>query len=193
MVKVIGIAGSPRRTGNSSTLLQAVLTGAASAGADTALVHLNDLIYCGCQACEACAPEGECTIHDGLTPVFAALRLADVWVLASPIYRDGLSGQFKSFFDRCCCWEGQNRLPGRRRAAMIVTYADKEREDYRKVAETVPFYLSWMGDFGDVEVMAAAELGPAGAVSARPDLLAKAEALGRSLVEGLEPPSTAGR
>jgi multimeric flavodoxin WrbA len=193
VVKAIGIAGSPRREGNSTMLLDAALKGAASAGAGVALIRLNDLTFRGCQACDPCAPDGDCILKDDLIPVFAALRLADVWILASPIYRDGLSGQFKSFFDRCCCWEGQNRLPGRRRAAMIVTYADKERDDYRKVAETVPFYLSWMGDFGDVEVMAAAELGPAGAVSARPDLLAKAEALGRSLVEGLEPPSTAGR
>jgi len=184
MVKVIGIAGSPRRTGNSSTLLQAALEGATSAGASTALIHLNDLTYRGCQACEQCAPDGECVIQDGLTPVFAALRLADVWVLASPIYRDGLSGQFKSFFDRCAAWEGKNRLPGKRRGAMIVTYMDKERDDYRRVAETVPFYLGWMGDFSDVEVFAAAELGPAGAAAARPDLIAQAQALGRRLVEG---------
>ena len=181
-MKVIGIAGSPRRAGNSSTLLQAALRGAASAGAETASVHLNDLIYRGCQACERCAPEGECVIHDGLTPVFAALRLADVWLLASPIYRDGLSGQFKSFFDRCAAWEGKNRLSGKRRAAIIVTYMDKERDDYRHVAETVPFYLGWMGDFSDVEVLVGAELGPVGAAAARPDLIARAEALGKKLV-----------
>jgi multimeric flavodoxin WrbA len=186
MTKVIGIAGSPRRSGNSSTLLKAALQGAASAGAHTAIVHLNDLSFRGCQACERCAPEGECIISDGLSPVLSMLRLADVWILASPIYRDGLSGQFKCFFDRCCCMEGeQNRLPGQRRAGMIVTYMDKEREDYRKVAETVPFYLGWMGDFGEVQVMAAAELGGVGDAAGRPDLTARAEALGRKLVQDL--------
>ena len=126
MVKAIGIAGSPRREGNSTMLLDAALKGAASAGARVALIRLNDLTFRGCQACEPCAPDGDCILRDDLAPVFAALRLADVWILASPIYRDGLSGQFKSFFDRCCCWEGRNRLPGTRRAAMIVAYADKE-------------------------------------------------------------------
>lgn len=187
--KVIGVAGSPRRMGNSTTLLKAALKGAASAGADVALIHLNDLTFRGCQACEKCAPEAECIVRDDLTPVLAALRLADVWILASPIYRDGLSGQFKSFFDRGCCWEGENRLPGRRRAAMIVTYMDKTRPDYQRVADTVPFYLGWMGDFGEVSVMAEAELGPVGAAAARPDLLAKAEALGRRLIEELADPS----
>ncbi len=183
MLKVIGIAGSPRRDGNSTTLLRAVLDGAAEAGAETAIIHLNDLLYSGCQACEECAPDGECVIADDLTPVFAALRLADVWVLASPIYRDGLSGQFKSFFDRCACWEGKNRLAGTRRAAMVITYMEQERDDYTRVAETGPFYLNWMGDFGQPVVFTGAALGPAGAVANRPELLAAARALGRTLVE----------
>ena len=123
-------------------------------------------------------------MKDDLAPVFAALRLADVWILASPIYRDGLSGQFKSFFDRCCWMEAkERRLPGRRRAAMIVTYVAKERDDYRKVADTVPFYLAWMGDFGEVEVMSEGQLGPVGDAAARPDLLARAEEMGKRLVE----------
>jgi multimeric flavodoxin WrbA len=184
MVKVIGIAGSPRRDGNSTTLLRAVLDGAAEAGAEIAIIHLNDLMYSGCQACEECAPDGECVIADDLTPVFAALRLADVWVLASPIYRDGLTGQFKTFFDRCACWEGRNRLSGSRRAAMIVTYMEPEREDYTRVAQTVPFYLRWMGDFDVTEVFAGAGLGPADAAANRPELLAEARALGRRLAEG---------
>ena len=184
MVKAIGIAGSPRRDGNSSTLLKAALAGAASAGAEVALIHLNELKFAGCQACDPCAPQGECIVKDDLAPVFAALRLADVWILASPIYRDGLSGQFKSFFDRCCWMEAkERRLPGKRRAAMIVTYVAKEREDYRKVADTVPFYLAWMGDFGEVEVMSEGQLGPVGDAAARPDLLARAEEMGKRLVE----------
>jgi multimeric flavodoxin WrbA len=184
MHRVIGIAGSPRRDGNSTTLLRAVLAGAAEAGAEVAIIHLNDLMYSGCQACEECAPDGECVVADDLLPVFAALRLADVWVFASPIYRDGLSGQFKSFFDRCACWEGKNRLARARRAAMIVTYMDEERDDYARVAETVPFYLNWMGDFGKPEVFVGAKLGAADAAAQRPALLAEARALGKRLVEG---------
>jgi hypothetical protein len=70
---------------------------------------------------------------------------------------------------------------------MIVTYMDGEREDYRKVAETVPFYLGWMGDFGEVQVMAVPELGAAGAAASQPQLIERAEALGRRLVEDLRP------
>ncbi len=190
MVKVIGIAGSPRRAGNSTTLMKAALAGAAGAGAETDIVYLNDLTFRGCQGCEPCTPDGRCRVRDALTPVFAALKLADVWVLASPIYFDGVSGQMKTFFDRCL-WltneRGQRkaRLNGKRRAAVIVTYEAGPSEGYRKAAQTLANYLGWMGEFGTVEVMSEANLGPSDAAKERPDLLEKATGMGQELVRSL--------
>jgi multimeric flavodoxin WrbA len=48
-IRVLGIAASPRRNGNSSTLLRAALGGASAAGAESA-IRLNDLTCKGCQA-----------------------------------------------------------------------------------------------------------------------------------------------
>lgn len=191
MAKAIGIAGSPRETGNSSTLLHAVLQGAESAGADSSLIRLNDLSFRGCQGCDPCAPAGECVVRDGLLPVFAALELADIWVLASPVYFDGISGQMKTFFDRLHWLTTEEsklkpRLRGTRRAAVVLTYEDKPRDDYRKLAETLGAYLGWMGDFGSVPVMSEGNLGPSDAAAKRVDLLASAEELGRSLTEELK-------
>ena len=185
--KALGIAGSPRRRGNSTTLLRAVLEGAAGKGAETALIRLNDLTFRGCQGCERCAPGGECIGRDALLPVLQAMKLADVIVLASPIYFDGVTGQMKLFFDRCRSLmyddgERKDRLTGKRRAAVIVTYEDKEREDYTREAKVLAGYLSWTGDFGEVEVMAEARLGPADAAGGRPELIEKAKALGARLV-----------
>jgi len=201
MFKVCGIAGSPRRGGNSTTLLKAVLDGAAASesasgpvaaplAAPGQVVYLNDLRFRGCQACRLCAPEGRCIIQDALTPVFAALRLADVWVLASPIYYDGVSGQMKTFFDRCRHLmrrgdKQQPQLAGKRAAAVVVTYEDKPRGDYRDVANRLAGYLKWMGDFDPIEVLSEGRLGPAGAAAERPDLLAKARAVGSGLVRRL--------
>lgn len=190
MVKAIGIAGSPRRVGNSTTLMKAALKGAAAAGAQTDIVYLNDLTFKGCQGCQPCTPDGHCRIRDALTPVFAALKLADVWMLASPIYFDGVSGQMKMFFDRCL-WltneAGQRkaRLTGKRRAAIIVTYEAGPSEGYRQVARTLANYLGWMGEFGTVEVMSEANLGPSDAAKQQPDLLAKATRMGQELVQSL--------
>jgi multimeric flavodoxin WrbA len=191
MPTAVGIAGSPRRKGNSTALLHAVLDGVAAAGATTEVIHLNDLSFRGCQGCDRCAPAGCCTVDDALTPVLRALSLGDIWVLASPVYFDGVSGQMKTFFDRLH-WltieEGKlkPRLRGSRCAAVILTYEDRPRDDYRKLAETLGSYLGWMGDFSAVRVMSEGDLGPSDAASKRADLLASAEELGRTMVEELK-------
>jgi multimeric flavodoxin WrbA len=190
MLRAVGIAGSPRRSGNSSTLLQAALEGAASAGAETRLVHLNDLTFRGCQACDQCGSAGRCVLDDELTPVLASLREADIWILATPIYFDSVTGQMKLFFDRCrgMTWgsgEHKPQLPGRRRAAIIATSEAHPYDAYLTALKSLASYFPWMGDFGEVAMMAEGGLGPADAVSKRPDLLDKARALGRRLVEDL--------
>jgi multimeric flavodoxin WrbA len=188
MSKVTGIAGSARRQGNSATLMRAVLKGAAGAGAETGEVYLNGLVYHGCQGCDRCSPRGTCILSDDLTPVLAELRGATGWVLASPIYYDGLSGQMKTFFDRCRTFtkdpetqELRPQLEGRRQGVVILTYEDEPRDDYLREAEKLSKYLAWMGDFGTVEVMCEGRLGPREAAAGRPDLLARAEALGNGL------------
>jgi multimeric flavodoxin WrbA len=188
--KVIGIAGSPRRGGNSTTLLKAVLAGAEEAGARGRVVTLNDLTFRGCQGCEPCAPDAACVVKDDLAPVLEALRTAEVWVLAAPIYFDGVSGQMKSFFDRCHRFATDAgkvapQLPGKRAAAVIVTYEDKPRDDYRQAAQTLANYLKWMGDFEPIEVLSVGSLGPADAAGKRPELLAKARETGKMLIEQL--------
>ena len=189
-MKAIGLAGSPRRKGNSTTLLEAALAGAASAGAQGHVVHLNDFAFRGCQACDPCTPDDTCRVEDELSPVLADLRDADVWVLAAPIYFDGVSGQLKTFFDRChhLAQEGNQlkpQLKGPRAAAIIVTYEDKPRDDYRDVAGRLAGYLKWMGDFEPVEIMSEGGLGPVGAAADQGGLLTKARELGRGLVERL--------
>lgn len=194
MSRVIGIAGSPRREGNSAALLKAALAGAAAAGAEQDYVYLNELSFRGCQACQPCTEDATCRVNDGLTPVLERVRAADVWLLAAPIYFDGVSGQLKLFFDRLyhlvnAAGELTKQLPGARAAGIIVTYEAKPRDDYRDVAQRLAGYLGWMGQFDPVEVMPVGSLGPPDAAAGRPELLAEAQALGRRLVEQLARPA----
>jgi multimeric flavodoxin WrbA len=188
MKRVIGIAGSPRYKGNSTTLLKHVLEGAESESARTDIIHLNELVYKGCQAYQTCSRDGKCTVKDALIPVFSALKLADVWVLASPVYFDSFSGQMKMFLDRCrhlCGKDGKRgpQLIGKRRAVIILTYEDNPNEHYLKVAQIQAEYLAWMGDFCEIEILSESNLSEASAVSNRPDLLEKARNLGKRLAK----------
>jgi len=188
MTTMIGIAGSPRRNGNSATLMRAVLEGARAAGAETSEVYLNGLAFKGCQGCTVCSRGGRCILEDELTPVIEALRHADGWVLAAPIYYDGVSGQLKTFFDRCRTFTHDPetavlapQLEGPRRGVVIVTYEDSDRADYTRAAQVLARYLGWMGDFGEVAVMAEGRLDARDAAAQRPDLLARARAMGSGL------------
>jgi multimeric flavodoxin WrbA len=184
--KVLGIAGSPRRNGNSTTLLKATLAAAAEAGAETSLIRLNDLHFKGCQACPDCPDDG-CRTRDDMLPVLSALTLADVWILASPVYFDSVSGPMKTFFDRLYWFTRKGgtqqnpRLAGRRRAAFIVTYEDPENAFYREMVEHLARYFPWFGGFEKGEVLAFSRLGPADAAAGKPELLEQARALGRRL------------
>jgi len=99
-MRVLGIAGSPRRGGNTETLLDGFLDGARSAGADVEKIAIAPLQIHGCTACNGCWGDGECVIEDDLQAVEAQLIAADVIALAAPLFFWGLPAQVKALVDR---------------------------------------------------------------------------------------------
>ena len=99
-MKVLGIAGSPRRGGNTDLLLAEVLRGATSRGAEVKTIVLNDLEITPCQHCDTCLKTGRCRIEDDMQMVYKELEDADHIVLASPIQFMGVSAQAKAMIDR---------------------------------------------------------------------------------------------
>ncbi len=59
-MRVLGIAGSPRRGGNTDILLAEVLKGAASERAEVKTIVLSELKIAPCEHCDACLVTGEC-------------------------------------------------------------------------------------------------------------------------------------
>ena len=104
-MKVLAFNGSPRKNGNTATLLKHALEGAASRGASTKLIHLYDLRYKGCISCFACklnggASYGNCAVKDELTPFLQEIKKADALILGSPIYLGTVNGEMQSFLER---------------------------------------------------------------------------------------------
>lgn len=177
----IGIAGSPRRQGNSTSLLKAYLNGASQVGFEIKIVYLDDLNYGGCKGCDRCVKGRDCAVKDDLNLVFPLLRRADIWAMASPIYYDGVSGQLKTFFDRLrFTTHDPFKLEGPRRGIVIVTYEDNPREFYGEIATHFADYFNWKnrGDFGKVRVIAESNLGPVDAWKKRPNLQTKLKEIG---------------
>ena len=185
----IGIAGSPRRRGNSTSLLRAYLEGASQVGFETKMIYLNNLSYKGCQGCDRCVRGNACGIRDDLCSVFPFMREAHIWAMASPIYYDGVSGQLKTFFDRLrFTTHDPFKLEGPRRGIVIVTYEDDPREYYTEVAEHLADYFNWKnrGDFKKVRVVAESNLGPSDAWKKRPDLQEMLKKIGREQANELK-------
>jgi len=99
-MKVLGIAGSPRRGGNTDTLLAEFLRGAADKGAETKLIRLNGMKFVGCQHCDACLKDGNCAVKDEMQDIYPAFEEADVIVMASPIQFMGITAPMKAMIDR---------------------------------------------------------------------------------------------
>ena len=98
--RVIGICGSPRKKGNTHTLVSEILAGAASSGAATSIVILDDLDIRPCKGCFACSKTHECIQNDDMNELVRTLAECPVWVLGTPIYWWGPTAQFKAFLDR---------------------------------------------------------------------------------------------
>ena len=100
-MKVLGIAGSPRRGGNTDLLLAEVMKGAVSQGAEVKTVILNNLKITPCQHCDACLATGRGRIDDDMQMIYRELEEANRVVLASPIQFMGPTAQMKLMIDRC--------------------------------------------------------------------------------------------
>ena len=110
-MRVLGIAGSPRRGGNTDLLLAEVLKGAASKGAEVKTIILSQLEISPCQHCDACLETGRCKVKDDMQEVYDELANADRIVLASPVHFMGVTAQTKAMIDRCqALWVRKYRL-----------------------------------------------------------------------------------
>ncbi|MCK9631515.1 MAG: flavodoxin family protein [Methanoregula sp.] len=99
-ITVLGISGSPRRHGNTETLLDSFLEGAREAGAGVEKVILKDLDITPCRGCNACHKGGDCIVKDDAPLLYDRIFAADCVAVASPIYSMGITAQLKGFIDR---------------------------------------------------------------------------------------------
>ncbi len=100
-MNVIAFMGSPRREGNTETLLKKTIEGIKSSGFNVNIFRLNEMDIMPCQNCGGCEETGFCIYNDDMNQIYEAIRIADRIILASPIFFFGLSAQAKAMIDRC--------------------------------------------------------------------------------------------
>ena len=184
-MKIVAVLGSPRPNGNSALMARAFLEVARERGADTEVYQLNQMNITGCQGCGQCKTgEEACVVVDDLTPVYDAIRGADILVLASPVYFGDLSGQLKCFWDRTFAFvnpDFTSRLAPGKKSVMMLAQGAPAEEMFNDIH---PRYERWLKMFGfeDNHVIRSLGVQGPGEVRDKPEILDQARNLARQLV-----------
>jgi len=101
MTNIVAIYGSPRRKGNTATLLKQAVAGAVDAGAQVKEFVLRDLKMSPCLEIYGCLKTGQCVIKDDFHEVIDLMLASHGLMLASPIFFYTVSAHTKILMDRC--------------------------------------------------------------------------------------------
>jgi multimeric flavodoxin WrbA len=182
--RILAIAGSPRRGGNSDALLAACAEGATAAGAelDTLVVARSGIG--ACTGCNNCSAGGVCTVLDGMQDVYRRLDVADAIVVATPVYFASVPATLKALYDRCQPYWARRYVlglpaPTRRPAALLVVRGGGDPYGYECAVTTTRsvFAVLSLDYLSELVVEADAR----GDVATRKDSLARAREIGAGL------------
>ncbi|MFC1679356.1 flavodoxin family protein [Elusimicrobiota bacterium] len=102
-MRIIAMNGSPRREkGNTDRILKPFLAGAEAAGAEIDLVYLQGKKISPCLGCFQCRFKRpfKCVQEDDMAGLLERFQAADLAVMSTPLYANGMTAQMKTFFDR---------------------------------------------------------------------------------------------
>ncbi|WP_340113907.1 flavodoxin family protein [Maribellus mangrovi] len=101
-MKIVAFNGSPRRNGNTVTLLNEMFRIFNEEGIETELIQLGNKTVHGCTACGICKEkkDGKCYIkNDHLNFCIGKMIEADGIILGSPVYFADVTSEIKTLID----------------------------------------------------------------------------------------------
>lgn len=101
MKKILIVSSSLRGGSNSEILAHEAEKGAKDAGNDVEFLSLKGKDIKFCIGCLTCQQTHKCVLKDDMADLIAKVQNADVLIFATPIYYYEMSGQLKTFLDRC--------------------------------------------------------------------------------------------
>ncbi|MFH1231847.1 MAG: flavodoxin family protein [Planctomycetota bacterium] len=99
-MNIIAISTSSRKNGNTSRLLQVMLSKLSSLGVQTEFIWTGDKTIQYCKACEHCMREDNCIIKDDYEEIRQKILKADGIIIGSPNYAFQMSANLKSLYER---------------------------------------------------------------------------------------------
>lgn len=101
MSKIVILVGSMRKGGNTDLLASSFAKGA-SINNDVEIVSVANNKVNPCIGCNSCftRESSKCFQDDDMVQIYEKLKIADILVIASPVYFYGISAELKAIIDR---------------------------------------------------------------------------------------------
>jgi NAD(P)H-dependent FMN reductase len=168
-MKVLALNGSPRKSGNSSSLLKEFLNGATNIDSEITEIIADKADIKSCKGCLKCNVYKECVIKgDKWSQLSKSILEADTIVIASPIYFHHLPGslkliidRFRSFVDVRVTEEGINHTPWQpwtKRFVLLLSLGSSSSDDAKPVIDLFRYMIEIMGKQNSLEVLTATRL-----------------------------------
>ena len=196
MPRIAALYGSPRRKGNTATLLKRAVRGAREAGAEVDEIVIRDLKLSPCLEIYACKETGTCVMKDDFPSVRERMLSADAIILASPIFFYTVSAHTKILMDRCqSFWVKKYWIdevpPGqwkpKRRGMFISAGATRGRKLFDGAVLTVKYFFDVLeADLWKSLLYRGLDL--QGDVDRHPEFLNEAYAAGKELTQLIDAP-----
>jgi len=197
-IKVLAFAGSPRRGGNSETLLDWVLDAMKKEGdVEIEKIALTEADVHPCKGCNACEVLNKCVQRDGMDILHDKIIEADCMVLAAPIYCMGICSQAKALIDRFQVFRSRKFVlklpvvPPERKGKRLGVFLSTAGQDWDHVFNgAVPsvkcFYHVVEIRDADIHYLMINNVDEKGAILNHPSAKADAERLGRDVIRELQ-------
>ena len=179
---IVAIVASPRKKGNTCTIIKAMTEGVKENGKDVKVYHLNSLSNAkGCQACMGCKSSGACVVKDDHADILKAIRDAEGVILSTPTYFGEAAGQFRLLQDRFYSFLNAdfsaNIAPGKKLA--VVVSCGGGADGARAMADKVEGAMAGMFKFAPIGKIVLTGANPPDTASKNSAVLAEAKAIGK--------------
>jgi multimeric flavodoxin WrbA len=138
-MKTLIISGSPRKNGDSMTLVNEMIK---YLDGEVRIVHTYNNNISPCVDCRYCWHNEGCSINDEMQEVYQLLNEVDNVIIASPLYFSELTGQLLSFASRLQlfyvsrCIRKDTRVIQKKKNGVLVISAGGDTRDYERSSRT---------------------------------------------------------
>jgi len=124
-MRVLAISGSPLKNGNTSRLIDVIISDLSKSG--VADLKIKEISLAGnnirpCKSCRKCMKEGHCVLRsDDFLSIARKMKKSDLIIIGSPVYFHDVNGQIKNLIDRSYSLWHERQLKGKKVIPVAVS------------------------------------------------------------------------